>query len=332
MAKVYSCINWFPEVLEKVRYYHEMKIWEEEVQITRDVLINNVTETEGVIAFEKFDAELMDNAPKLRVISNYGVGYDGIDVASATKRNILVGNTPEVLSETTADLAFGLILASARHILEGDAAIRKGKWKHLGTFRYWGSETHKAIDVHHSTLGIIGLGRIGSLVAKRAKACNMRVIYYDFSTKPNLESLLDAEFFSDLKALLSEADIISIHTPLTNETRNLIGTAEFAAMKPLTILINTARSQIVDQEALYEALKSKRIHGAALDVFEVEPISPDHPLLTLDNVIVTPHIGSATYNTRKKMMEIAVDNLLAGLSGERMPYCLNPSVYNKLTQ
>jgi glyoxylate reductase len=258
---------------------------------------------------------------KLRVISNFGDGYEHIALEEATRRGIPVGNTPDVLTETTADLIFALILAAARRIVEGDAFTRQGKWRmhaHLDL---------PGVDVHHATLGIVGLGKIGSHVAKRARAFNMRVLYNSKTRKVNMESLLGVEWVPELHSLLSQSDFVALTPRLTEETRHMIGRDEFAVMKPNAVLVNGARGAVIDEKALFEALSSRRILRAALDVTEIEPLPVDDPLLTLDNLIVMPHIGSAVPATREKMMAMAVDQMILGLNGERIPNCVNPVVY-----
>jgi len=230
-----------------------------------------------------------------------------------------VTNTPGVLTETTADLAFALILATARRIVEADKFTRSGKWKSWGPMLFLGR------DVYGATLGIIGLGRIGQAVARRAKGFNMKVIYYSRKRKEDVERELGVEY-RELRSLLREADIVSIHTPLTEETYHLIGEKELSLMKPTAILINTARGAVVDQKALYKALKERRIFGAGLDVYEKEPIDADDPLMELDNVVLLPHIGSASVETRGRMARMAAENLLAGLRGEKPPNLVNPEV------
>jgi len=328
MAKVYVCRSWFPDVLDRLAQLHEMRAWEGEDTPSRDVLLAEVQNIDGLlpIGADHIDAEVMNAAPKLRVISNLGDGYENIDVAEATRRGIPVGHTPDVLTETTADLAFALLLASARRIVEGDAFTRQGKWRmhaHLDL---------PGVDVNHATLGIVGLGKIGMQVAKRAKGFNMRVLYYSRTRKVDIESLLGVEYVPELHSLLSQSDFISITTLLTDQTRHMIGADEFAVMKPTAILVNAGRGSIIDQRALYEALKSRRILRAAIDVTEVEPISLDDPLLTLDNLTIVPHIGSAVPATRKRMMAMAVDQLIAGLGGNRIVHCVNPSVYHGSSQ
>jgi len=299
----------------------DAEVWQEETPPPKEIIIEKIKDCEGILTLltDKIDAEIMDRAPKLRIISNYAVGYDNIDVKSATQRGIMVTNTPGVLTETTADLAFALILATARRIVEADKFTRSGKWKSWGPMLFLGR------DVYGATLGIIGLGRIGQAVARRAKGFNMKVIYYSRKRKEDVERELGVEY-RELHSLLSEADIVSIHTPLTEETYHLIGEKELSLMKPTAILINTARGAVVDQKALYKALKERRIFGAGLDVYEKEPIDADDPLMELDNVVLLPHIGSASVETRGRMARMAAENLLAGLRGEKPPNLVNPEV------
>ncbi len=309
------------EALDKIARATEMEVWPEELPPPYEVLLEKARDAEGLLTLvtDKVDAGLMEVAPKLRVISNLAVGYDNINIAEATKRHIVVGYTPGVLTETTADLTFALLMSAARRVAEADNYTRKGRWK------TWGPMILLGQDIHHATLGIIGLGRIGAELAKRAKGFNMKVLYYDEVRRSEEEERqLGVEYVSELARLLSGADFISIHVPLLPQTHHLIGAAEFAMMKPTAVFINTSRGSIVDQKALYEALKSGQIFAAAIDVTEVEPISPDDPLLTLDNVIITPHIGSASFTTRKNMALMAAENLLAGLRGEMPPNCVNP--------
>jgi glyoxylate reductase len=247
------------------------------------------------------------------------VGFDNVDVREATKRKIIVCNTPEVLTDTTADFAFALMLAAARRIVEGERNVKDGKW------RTWGPMILLGRDVHHATLGIIGLGRIGAGVAKRAKGFDMKIIYYDAVRRPDLENELGVEF-TDLNTLLAKSDFVTVHTPLLPETYHLIGEEQFKIMKKTAILVNSARGQIVDPKALYTALHDGQIAYAALDVTEPEPVPQDSPLLTLDNIIITPHIASASVATRTRMAIMAVDNLLAGVKGERPSYIVNPEV------
>jgi len=322
MAKprVYVTRRMAQEALDKIAQVTEMEVWPEELPPPYDVLLKKVRDIDGLLPLltDRIDANLMDAAPRLKVISNMAVGYDNIDVPEATKRGIVVGNTPGVLTETTADMAFALLMAAARRVAEADAFTRKGRWK------TWGPMVMLGQDIHRATLGIVGLGRIGKEIAKRAKGFNMKVLYYDEIRQAQEEKQLGVEYVSELSTLLSKSDFVSIHVPLGPQTHHLIGAAEFALMKPTAILINTSRGPVVDQEALYEALKSHQIFAAAIDVTEVEPIPMDSPLLTLDNIIITPHIASGSVATRTKMANMAAENLIAGVQGEIPPNCVNP--------
>jgi len=310
--------------LRKLAESCDYRIWNGELAVSRDVLMREVPPVDALLLLltDKVDAPVMDAAPKLRVISNMAVGFDNVDVHEATKRKIMVCNTPGVLTETTADFAFALLLAAARRVGEGDRVVRAGKWK------TWGPMILLGQDVHHATLGVIGLGRIGAEVAKRGRGFDMRVIYYDTARRPDVEKKLGIEF-RDLKTLLSESDFVTVHCPLLPETRHLIGEEQFKLMKKTAILVNSARGPIVDPKALYDALHNHQIAYAALDVTEPEPIPLDDPLLTLDNIVIAPHIASASVATRTKMAMMAVDNLLAGLRGERPPNIVNPEVLAK---
>jgi len=298
----------------------ELEVWPQELPPAYEVLLKKVRDVDGLLTLltDRVDAALIGAASKLKVISNLAVGYDNIDLVEATRRGIVVGNTPEVLTETTADFAFALLMSAARRVVEADTFTRKGQWK------AWGPMVMLGQDVHHATLGIIGLGRIGTEVAKRAKGFGMKVLYYDQQRRNKEERQLGVEYASELSTLLSRSDFISLHIPLNPQTYHLIGAPEFALMKPTAILVNTSRGPVVDQKALYDVLKSHQIFAAAIDVTEVEPIPPEDPLLTLDNLILTPHIASASFITRTSMATMAAANLIAGLHGQIPPNCVNP--------
>lgn len=299
----------------------EAEVWEGELPPPREVLFEKVREIEGLLCLltDEIDAPLMDVAPRLKVISNCAVGYDNIDVKAATERGIIVGNTPGVLTDTTADLAFALLMATARRIPEATRFVRAGKWK------TWELTVLLGQDIHGATLRIVGMGRIGSAVVKRAAGFGMKIFYHDVLRREELEEELGV-VFTDLERLLRESDFVTLHVPLAKETHHLIGRKELEIMNPTAILINTSRGPIVDQEALYDALKSGQIAAAGLDVTDPEPISPDDPLLSLDNCVVLPHIGSASIATRTKMATMAAENLIAGLKGEMPPNPVNPEV------
>jgi glyoxylate reductase len=259
------------------------------------------------------DGTLLDRLPAVRVISNFGVGVDHIDVLEATARNIPVGNTPGILDGATADMAFTLLLAAGRRLVEGDRYARGPDFLHYDPSYMLGRE------VHGSTLGIIGLGRIGEQVARRARGFDMTILYHNRRRKPQAEEALRARYVSQ-EELLATSDYVVLMVPLTPETRGLIGKAELARMKPTAILVNVSRGAVVDTDALTEALASRTIYAAALDVTDPEPLPRSHPLLRLDNVIIAPHLGSATEQTRSRMAEVSVENLLAGLAGRPLPF------------
>ena len=322
--KVYVTRLLLKPAMDRIHSYCDAKVWDGDLPPPRDVLLQNVTDIEGLVSLltDKVDAELMDRAKKLKVVSNFAVGFDNIDIKEATKRGIIVGNTPGVLTDTTADFAFALIMATARRVAEGDRSVRKGEWK------TWGPMTLLGQDVHHSTLGIIGFGRIGVAVAKRAKGFGMKILYSDVIRNKEAEGELGVEYV-DMDRLLADSDFITVHTNLTPETHHLIGQKQFEKMKPTAILVNTSRGPIVDNMALSEALRSGKIAYAGLDVTEPEPIPANHPLVKLENVIIAPHIASASVATRTKMALMAADNLIAGLKGEMPPNPVNPEVIKK---
>jgi len=321
MARVFVSRRLVGDGLERLADAVEVAVWPEEGPPSPEALRREARRSDGLLTLitDRIDAQLLDAAPSVRIVSQMAVGYDNIDVAAATARGVLVTNTPGVLTETTADLAFALMLAVSRRLPEGEAAVRGGGWG------VWSPTFLLGRDVFGKTLGIVGLGAIGAAVARRARGFDMRVVYFSRQRKPGLEASLGLEW-RRLPDLLRESDYVSVHSALTEETRGLIGAAELAMMKPEAFLINTARGGLVDQGALVEALKARRIAGAALDVFAVEPLPPDDPLLALDNVVAVPHVGSATWETRAKMTDLAVDNLLAFFRGERPPCCVNPEV------
>jgi glyoxylate reductase len=309
------------EGLRLVREQADCRLWDDDQPPPRDALLAGARDADGLLCLltDRIDAELLDAAPRLRVVANMAVGYDNIDVAAATARRIPVTNTPGVLTETTADLAWALLMAAARRVVEADAFTRAGRWK------TWEPMLLLGRDVHHATLGIIGLGRIGAEVAKRARGFDMQILYHARNRRPDQERALGLEYVS-LEELLRRSDFISLHTPLNEETRGLIGERELALMKPTAVLINTARGPIVDQRALTAALQARRIAAAGLDVFEEEPIAPDDPLLAVENVVVLPHIGSASVATRGKMARMAAEDCLAVLEGRRPANPVNPEI------
>jgi glyoxylate reductase len=310
--------------LELVRQACDAEIWPDEVPPPRPLLLDRVRGVAGLLSLltDRIDAELMDTAgPGLKVISNFAVGYDNVDVAAATSRGIPVGNTPGVLTETTADMAFALLMAAARRVVEGADYVRAGRW------RTWGPMLLLGHDVHGATLGIVGMGRIGQSVTRRAAGFGMRVIYFDPLCDATKGLFVDVAVQCGLDDLLAQADFVSLHVPLTESTYHLIDAAALSKMKPTAVLINTSRGPVVDSDALYEALAAGRIAYAALDVTDPEPLPAGHRLLTLPNCLVVPHIASASWATRTRMAVMAAENLLAGLRGQRLPNCVNPEVY-----
>ncbi|MEA2411386.1 MAG: glyoxylate reductase [Thermoleophilaceae bacterium] len=306
MARCFVTRDLPGKALERLGAEHDVEVWPEPDPPPRAELLARAPEVDALLTLltDRIDDELLDAAPALKAIANYAVGTDNIDLDAATRRGIPVGNTPDVLTETTADLAFALMLATARRIVEADAAVRAGDWPE------WQPGAFLGHDLHGATLGIVGYGRIGRAVGRRGEGFGMTVLHG-----------------IPLPELLERSDFVSLHAPLTPDTRGMIGRDELGAMKPTAILVNTARGPLVDTGALESALREGQIAGAGLDVADPEPLPADHPLLRAPNLVVVPHIGSATHRTRQAMADMAVDNLLAALAGEGMPHCANPQVY-----
>ncbi|MBW8350174.1 D-glycerate dehydrogenase [Bacillus sp. IITD106] len=312
------------EVIEAINQHCKVLMWnEEDVPVPREELVEKIKVVDGLFCLltETIDEDILKHARKLKVISNMAVGYNNIDIEAATKRGIAVTNTPEVLTETTADLTFALLMTTARRLNEAEQFLRRGKWK------TWSPMLLTGQDIHDSTIGIIGLGRIGEAVARRAIGFNMNVLYYNRSRKMDLEQDLSIEY-RELNDLLTNSDFVCVLTPLTPETKNLISYDEIALMKKDAILINTSRGGIVNENALITALENKQIWGAGLDVFEEEPVSINHRLLQLPNVVVIPHIGSASIKTRIKMAQLAAGNLIEVLREKTNNYIVNPNYKN----
>jgi glyoxylate reductase len=304
--------------VERLAREAEVEVWPGDDSPPSAELLAEARRSQGLLVniADRVDAAVIEAASELRIVSQLAVGYDNIDIAAATRRGVLVTNTPGVLTETTADMAFALLLAQARRLPEADRAIRQGQW---GEWKPW---FLLGRDLTGKTLGIVGLGAIGQAMARRSLGFGMRVVYTSRQRKPEAEASLGLEWL-DLPRLLAQSDYVSLHMALSAETRGMIGAAQLAQMKPDAVLINTARGGVVDQAALLAALREGRIGGAGLDVFESEPLPPDDPLLGLDNVVVAPHLGSATVETRTRMSDLAVDNLLAFFRGERPPCVVN---------
>jgi len=307
--------------LDVLRAQCELEVWEGDDPPPSQRLREGAARAHGILTLltDRIDSALLGAAPNLVVVSNMATGFDNIDVEAASRHSVLVTRTPGVLSQTTADLAFGLILAAARRIVEADRYVRNGRWKS------WGPEVLLGGDVHGATVGIVGMGGIGSEMAKRARGFGMRIVYSGPSPKPALERRYRMMYLP-LESLLREADFVSLHAPLTADTRHLINEDSLRLMKHSAVLINTARGPLVDQGALYRALKEGWIGAASLDVTDPEPMSPNDPLLTLDNIVVTPHIASASVATRSRMALLAAEQLLQGLCGETPEFAVNREI------
>ncbi len=312
--------------LQMLRSYCELDVWEYETPPSKTQIIDRARNCEGLVTLlsDPIDREVIESLSRLRVISQYAVGFDNIDIEAATSRGIVVTNTPGVLTETTADLTWALILAASRRIAEADRYVRTGMWRVA-----WGPESFLGIDVHGATLGIIGMGRIGTAVARRACGFGMRVLCFSrhsSSRDKTVEQLGVTPV--DLDTLLRESDIVTIHLPLTAETRGMIGEQELRKMKPRAVLVNTSRGAVIDEAALVRVMEEGHLHAAALDVFACEPIAMNSRLLALPNVVLTPHIGSASYATRAMMAKMCASNLIAVLKGEIPNNIVNPTVIN----
>ena len=309
-----------PEIAEFLRQRCDVIIRESNITPPHDDIAEMALRCDGFLAegIDIIDADILDNAARLKVIGNRAVGTDNVDIPAATRNGILLTNTPGILQDACADMTFALLLSAARQVTRSDRAIRAGKWMVFDQTPYLG------LDAYEKTLGIYGFGGIGQKVAKRAAGFDMKVIYYSRTRKPNAERELGAEWAGNIETLLENSDYVSIHCPLTEETRGAIGPAAFAMMKPNAILVNMARGAIVQPKALYDALANRVIAGAAIDVTDPEPIPLDDPLLTLDNLIITPHIGSASAATFKAMGMMAARNVAAALHDEPVEFAVNP--------
>ena len=309
------------DAIDFLRQHADVEVWAGELPVPQGELESQAAQSDGLLTLltDRIDEALLERAPRLLVISNMATGFDNVDAAAAGRRNVLVTRTPGVLSETTADFAFALMLAAARRVVEGDRYVREGRWK------TWGPEILLGHDVYGATLGIVGMGGIGQEMARRARGFRMRILYNSRTRKQALERRYSMKCVS-LDELLRESDFVSLHAPLTPETRHMIGERELQLMKPTAVLVNTARGALVHQDALFQALKAHRIAAAALDVTDPEPLPAGHPLLALDNVIITPHIASASVATRSRMAMLAAENLLVALKGRVPKHAVNPEI------
>ena len=319
--KIYVTRQLPEEALAPLRTRGALSVWASDQAVSRETLLHELRDTVALLSMvtERIDDDLLDHAPQLRIVANMAVGYDNVDVPALTRRGVVLTNTPGVLTETTADLTFALMLGIARRIGEGERRVRAGRWPVWSPFVFLGT------DVHQATLGIIGLGRIGAAVARRAQGFDMRVLYHNRARNKDAEEQLGCTWV-DMDTLLSESDFVVVLVPLGPQTRQLISTPQLKKMKPTAFLVNAARGPIVDPHALYAALRDKVIAGAALDVTDPEPLPADDPLLTLDNCLVVPHVGSASIATRTRMATLATENIAAFLSGRRPPTPVNPEV------
>ena len=308
--------------LKIIKEHFDAEVWPEYAPPPKKVIIRKAANVDALVSLlsDKIDAKVFDAAPKLKIVSQLAVGFDNIDLKEATKRGIYVTNTPEVLTDTTADFAWALLMALARRVVEADKYVRTGKWV-VG----WHPEMLQGRDIYGATMGVVGAGRIGYEVARRAKGFKMKILYYDVIPRPEMEKDFGAKKV-DLDTLLEEADFVSLHVPLMKETLHLIDESKLRKMKKTAYLINNSRGPVVDEEALIKALKEGWIAGAGLDVFEQEPTPKNNPLLKMENIIVAPHISSASYETRSRMAEMVAENLLAYFAKKKPPNLVNPDV------
>lgn len=307
------------DIIAPLKERHNVMIHSQDRPMERPAILSAVKEKQGLLCMitDAVDRELLDRAPQLKMVANFGVGFNNIDVAAASERGIWVSNTPGVLTDATADLTMALILALGRRLVEGDRHTREGRFQFWAPFHFLGH------DISGKTLGIVGLGRIGEAVARRAASFNMTVIYHNRHPLDAEQETRLGVRYSELDALLQQADFITLHVPFTRAAHHLVGARELGLMKPSAYLINTARGPVVDEQALLQALQNKQLAGAGLDVYEKEP-ELTAGLELLPSVVLLPHVGSATVETRRRMAAMAVENLMAGLEGRLPPNCLNP--------
>jgi len=318
--KVYVTREMPERGLQKIKERFDAEVWPDYAPPPKKTIIEKAADVDALATLlsDKIDAEVFDAAPKLKIVAQMAVGFDNIDIAEATRRGIYVTNTPGVLTETTADFAWALLMAVARRVVEADKYVRTGQWKVS-----WHPMMIQGRDIYGATIGIVGLGRIGCAIAKRAKGFDMKVLYHDVIRRPDFEKEYGIQF-TDVDKLFQTADFVTINVPLTKETYHLVDEKKLRMMKKTAYLINNARGPIVDEKALYKALREGWIAGGALDVFEQEPTPLDNPLLKLDNVVVAPHISSASYETRSRMAEMVAENLIAFFEGKTPPNLVNP--------
>jgi len=319
--------SFFPDLLEPLNRDFRLIVWKELKPPDHAWILENLPKSDALITMLTDDIDektiMLGAQNKLKVISQLAVGFDNIAVNAASAHDIPVGNTPGILTETTADFTWALLMALARQVVTSHNEV------HYGVWRPWGPDVYAGADIHGGTLGIIGFGRIGKAVAQRALGFGMKILYHEPKKKNDTEFSGKAKY-SSISELLQQSDFVSLHAYLSPETRGMLGEKEFAMMKPTAYLINTARGAMIDHQALFLALQSKQLAGAALDVFDPEPVPQDHPLLGLSNVIITPHIASASISTRRMMAKMTLENTLAGLRGDKIPYCVNPEIYERL--
>jgi len=308
--------------LQKIKKLFDAEIWPDYAPPPKKTVIEKAKTVDALVTLlsDKIDSEVFDVAPKLRIVSQLAVGFDNIDLQEATKRGIYITNTPEVLTDTTADFSWALLMAVARRVVEADKYVRSGQWKVA-----WHPDMMTGRDIHGATIGIVGAGRIGYAMAKRAKGFDMKILFYDVIPRPEMEKDFGAKRL-DLNALLKEADFVSIHVPLMKETHHLMNEERLKLMKKTAYLINNSRGPVIDEKALYKALKEGWIAGAGMDVFEQEPTPMDNPLLKFESVVVAPHISSASLETRAQMSEMVADNLIAFFQGNKPPNLVNQDV------
>lgn len=321
MSKIFVTRSLPPPGLKMLRENYEVEVNPHDRVLTKEEILEGVSDVDALVCLltDTIDKDIIDAGSNLKIISNYAVGYNNIDFNYATTKGIIVTNTPGVLSETTADLAFSLLVAAARRIPEGDKFMREGR------FEGWAPELMLGIDIHGKTLGIIGLGGIGKLVAKRALGFDMKVLYNSANRNPGVEQELGIRY-TEVDELLKESDFVSLHVPLTEKTKELIGEKELDMMKPSAYLINTARGEVIDEPALIETLTNNKIRGAALDVFWGEPTNVNSQLYKLDNVVLAPHMGSASLETRSKMAKMTAQAVIDSLEGRQPQHVVNPEV------